>query len=287
MAAKSELLSEQLVAMNEALVRGSVHQHERNAAGDKRNKRLEKLVANRTAALTRALKRLLAEVHDRKRLESEIAKVVEGEQLRLGQELHDGLAQELTGAMMILYTLEQNLKKASSPHAGKAHEVYQMLLGTAKQARNLASGFYPVELEKHGLVVALRQLARRTQESFGVPCAVQTGKHVPAQWKDTRAIQLFRIAQEAVHNAIKHARAGHIRIRLTLRKHSWLLTVKDDGIGLRPTRRRDGMGRHIMQHRAGLIDGKLEVRNADGGGVIVSCVVPEPRKMMSQTHTAR
>jgi signal transduction histidine kinase len=278
-AAKPELLSLQLVAMNEALVRGSVRQHELSAAREKLNKRLEKLVAERTADLTKAHKRLLAEVQDRKRLEREIAQAVEGEQLRLGQELHDGLAQELFSATMILYTLGQELMKGSSPHAGKALDVYQMLLKTANQAGNLARGFYPVELEKHGLVVALQQLAQRTQESFGISCAVETGRHVPTQWKDTRAIQLFRIAQEALHNATKYARARHIRIRLTLRKDTWLLTVKDDGVGLRRTKpKAGGMGLHIMQYRAGLIGGTLEVRNADGGGVIVSCVVPEPGK---------
>jgi two-component system sensor kinase FixL len=83
-------------------------------------------------------------------------------------------------------------------------------LKTVKQARNLASGFYPVELEQHGLGVALQQLAHRTQESFGVSCVVEADKQPPQEAKDARAIQLFRVAQEAVHNATKHSRAAHI-----------------------------------------------------------------------------
>jgi PAS domain S-box-containing protein len=169
---------------------------------------LEGMVAERTSKLTAAHKQLLADIIERKRLEGEIAKAVEAEQLRLGGELHDGLAQEVTGATMILYTLEKQMAEASPAYAQKLHEVQQMLLKTVTQARNLASGFYPVELEKHGLGVALQQLAQRTQESFGVSCVVEADHQPPKESKAATAIQLFRVAQEAVHNATKHSRAA-------------------------------------------------------------------------------
>ena len=240
---------------------------------------LEGIVAERTANLKAAHQELLAEVRKRKRLEKQIARAVEAEQLRLGEELHDGLAQEVTAAAMMLCTLEKKLRKTAPTPARKLHEVQQMLLETGNQARKLASGFYPVELEKNGLGAALQQLARRTQESFGVSCVVEADAHPPAAAKGARAIQLYRVAQEAVHNALKHARAEHILIRLTRRNGDCLLTVKDDGVGLRATRLHSGgMGFHIMQHRMGLIGGTLEVRKADGGGVIVSCVAPEPKE---------
>ncbi|HEX5218404.1 MAG TPA: ATP-binding protein [Verrucomicrobiae bacterium] len=240
---------------------------------------LEAMVAERTAKLTMAHEQLLADIIERKRLEGEIAKAVEAEQLRLGGELHDGLAQEVTGATMILYTLQKQMAETSPAYAQKLHEVQKMLLKTVTQARNLASGFYPVELEKHGLGVALQQLAQRTQESFGISCVVEADRQPPKESKNATAIQLFRVAQEAVHNATKHSRAAHILIRLTVDHDALRLTVKDDGVGLRPKRQQSGgMGMRIMQHRMGLIGGKLEVRNADGGGVVVSCALPEPKE---------
>ena len=296
-----------MMDVNEQLMISAVRQHELTTAAEKLNDQLqaeiterkqaeealrqaqaqladraiqlEGLVAERTAKLTTAHKQLLAQADERKRLEGQIAHAVEREQQRLGQELHDGLAQELTAAAMILDTLERDLVRPSPTHASQLRRVSRMLSETANKARDLARGFYPVELETHGLGVALQELARRTQEAFGISCAVETDKHAPARSKDARAIQLFRIAQEAVHNATKHSRARHILIRLTARDGASLLTVKDDGVGLRPARRRaGGMGMHIMQHRVGLIGGKLEVRNANGGGVIVSCAVPEPKE---------
>jgi PAS domain S-box-containing protein len=249
---------------------------------------LEGLVAERTAKMRTAHEQLLAEVDERKRLEGQIAHAVEAEQLRLGEELHDGLAQELTAESLMIYTLQDNLMKASPTHARKLDEVHQLLLGTLNKAKNLAKGFYPVDLEKYGLGVALKQLAQRTQESFGVSCAVEMGKDSTARSKDGGAIQLFRIAQEALHNATKHARAKRILIRLEAQNGQCLLTVKDDGIGLRRTRRQaGGMGLRIMQHRAGLLGGKLEVRDGADGGVTVSCVVPSPRKSKGLNYVGK
>lgn len=286
-------LQQQTMDANEQLVLSGLRQHELREVAEKLNEQLrtaqaqladravqlEGMVAERTAELTTAHRQLLREVEERKRLEGQVAQAVETEQLRLGQELHDGLVQELNAASLVIDTLQDELAKTSPIHAQELNKVHQMLVDSVNQARKLASGFYPVDLVKHGLAVALRELARRTQDSSGVSCAVETGGHFPAESKDARAIQLFRIAQEAVHNATKHAHARHILIHLTASNGAWLLQVKDDGVGLPPPagRRQGGMGTHIMQHRAGLIGGTLEVRNGGDGGVVVSCSVPDPK----------
>ncbi len=236
---------------------------------------LEGIVANRTAELTAAHAQLLAEADERKRLEAEIAGAIEGERERLGQELHDGLVQELTGIAMMLFVLEQKLLKLAPKQAGEAHRLCQLLEKAHSNARDLAKSFYPVELEQHGLVAALEGIAQRTRQQFGVKCSVEGGLLAATGVKDATSVQLLRIAQEAVQNAVKHAHAGKIVIHLSNQNGSWLLTVRDDGTGLRPdVPETGGMGLRIMQYRARIIQGTLSVADAAGGGVLVSCAAP-------------
>jgi PAS domain S-box-containing protein len=236
---------------------------------------LESRVHDRTRQLAEAQKELIADAHERKRLEAEVAKAVEAEQLRLGEELHDGLAQELTGIGMMLELLGETLSKSVPKQAREALRLRGKLAEATEHTRNMAKSFYPVEFEKHGLLVALQELARHTERSFRVPCVVQANRQAAALLKDTRAIQLFRIAQEAVHNATKHAKANKILIGLTVAHDTWALTVKDDGVGLgRDAHQAKGMGVHVMEYRARMIGGTLSLRNGAGGGALVSCVVP-------------
>ena len=232
---------------------------------------LESRVAEQT-------QQLQAEAAERKRLEAEVAGAAEAEQERLGQELHDGLGQELTGIAMMLDVLKMNLMKAAPKQATEAQRLEMMLRGSADKARQLAKGFYPVEVEKYGLQVALLELARRNQESFGVRCDVEAEGDI-AGLHDGQVIQLYRIAQEALHNAVKHAKAKQILVRLSRQKAEWMLTVKDDGVGLPAgAPGSSGMGLRIMRYRAHMMDGRLSVRNDDVGGVIVSCWVPVIQK---------
>jgi signal transduction histidine kinase len=156
-----------------------------------------------------------------------------------------------------------------------------MLHHSADQARHLARDFYPVELETGGLAVALRRLARNTKASFGVACKVQSDKACKSTPAASVAIQLFRIAQEAVHNAIKHANAKQIVIRLAKKQGYFMVSIKDDGTGF-PSANGDkakGMGLQIMHHRAGLIDGELRFGNDSTGGALVVCTVPDPEPL--------
>ncbi len=241
---------------------------------------LEGIVASRTAELTAAHGQLLAEADGRRRLESELAGAIEGERERLGQELHDGLVQELTGIAMMLYVMERKLLKPAPEQAAEAHRLSLMLQQSHRNARDLAKSFYPIELEQQGLAAALEGIAQRAQEQSGVKCTVDAGTIVETGAKDAASVQLLRIAQEAVQNAVKHAHARTIVIHLSKLKGSWLLTVQDDGKGLRLKRPdKNNMGLRIMEYRARIINGSLSVDNAADGGVLVSCSAPagEPR----------
>ncbi|MBC8125965.1 MAG: PAS domain S-box protein, partial [Gloeobacteraceae cyanobacterium ES-bin-144] len=236
---------------------------------------LEALVAERTAKLRSANAQLLAEAEERKRLEAEVAFAVENERERLGQELHDGTVQELTGIGMMLSVLERQMRKDTPVFANEAARLYLMIEDAHGNARDLAKNFYPVELEQHGLLAALESIAERTCKKYGVSCVVQADEHSTSRLRGVGAVQLFRIAQEAVQNAAKHAQAQKIVIRLDWHDDAWLLRIEDDGIGLpEDAQQTGGMGLRIMQYRARIIRGRLTVRNNEHGGLLVSCSAP-------------
>lgn len=236
---------------------------------------LEGLVAKRTGELATANDQLLLEIEERKRLEAEIADAIEGERERLGRELHDGLLQEMTGIAMMMHVLARTLEERSPVQAKEAERLWLMLEHAHGKVRDLAKAFYPVELKQHGLLAALKGVAQRSQIQFGVPCAVRANFHATKKLSEAKAVQLFRIAQEAVQNAIKHAHADQILIQLRKKKGVLHLTVWDDGVGL-PDRALEngGMGLRIMQYRAQIILGTLRVGHEKGGGTLVSCSVP-------------
>ena len=176
---------------------------------------------------------------------------------------------------MMLHVLERQMMKPTPEFASEAGRLCLMIESAQENARNLAKSFYPVELEQHGLFVALESIAQRIREQFGISCVVQADEHSATRLHGASAVQLFRIAQEAVQNAAKHAQARNIIIRLGRQGDEWQLSIEDDGVGLpggaQPT---GGMGLRIMQYRARIIQGTLTVRNKDGGGVLVSCTAP-------------
>jgi signal transduction histidine kinase len=215
------------------------------------------------------------ETEERKRLETVIAEAVEEERERLGRELHDGLLQELTGIAMMLHVLARNLVEPAPEQAKEAGRLCGMLTTAHGNARDLAKDFFPVELKQHGLFVALKGIAQRTQAQFGVSCEVRANPDATQTLSDAKAVPLFRIAQEAVRNAVKHARARDILIRLSKTRGAWQLTVKDDGIGFSDgSLETGGMGLRIMRYRAQMIQGTLAVGKDEGGGTRVTCTIP-------------
>jgi signal transduction histidine kinase len=157
------------------------------------------------------------------------------------------------------------------------------------QARSLSRGLHPVEPESNGLMVALESLAARTKSLFQITCRF-TCKRPVLIADNTVATHLYRIAQEAVSNAVRHGKPARIEISLTRTPDRIALAVKDNGAGM-PARRQDnsGIGLRIMRYRAGMMNGALAIENREGGGTAVLCTVPSPgprrQEARPQSHT--
>jgi signal transduction histidine kinase len=206
-------------------------------------------------------------------LEREILSVAEQERQRLGQDLHDDLCQQLTGIEFLSQTLAGQLASSSGRQVARAREIARMIRQAIKHTRELAHGLSPTELESEGLTGALHQLAERTHSMFHIDCLFRC--KFPVAFKDPGlAVHLFRIAQEAVTNAIKHGKARRVTIQLTRSERGLALAIRDNGHGLPTTLEKSrGMGLRVMQYRAGVINGTLALHRNASGGATVKCVV--------------
>ena len=225
------------------------------------------------------------DITDRKRLEREILEISDQEQLRIGQDLHDGLGQELTGVAFLAKVLAEDLASEKSAHADSAKKVTQLVQGAISRTRDLARGLSPIGVEAHGLAPALQELARHTDEVLGIRCDfICAGDVVPDEM--TANVHLYRIAQESVNNAIKHGKAQKITIRLRIDESKGLMIVENDGIGLRKNvSSHRGMGLHIMAYRGRMIGASLTVRPGAGGGSVVTCFFPLSRRKQNQERS--
>lgn len=235
---------------------------------------LEIRVEERTRELARSNSELNSEISERRRLEKEIIHVAEDEQKRIGQELHDGLGQHLTGIAFLGKALEQKLASHALPEKFDAAEIVQLVNIAIARTRALARGLFPVELEANGLMAALEQLAANTQTLYGIDCAFLCDEPVLV-YDNVVAINLYRIAQEAVLNAVGHGRAKQILIELARADNNTLLKVSDNGIGYDPDtwEKSDGMGLHIMRYRTKMIGSSLNIEKSAGQGTVVSVSV--------------
>lgn len=214
---------------------------------------------------------MVDDITERRQLAEEILTVSEREQERLGQDLHDGLCQTLIGLKFKTTRLASRLPAEA---AAEANAIVRLLDQSVNEARSLAQGLHPLSLEAEGLMYALRQLAKNTQSLFGITCRFRCRTPVRLRNYDI-AIHLYRIAQEAVSNAIKHAGGSRIVICLAAQNGAIAVTVADSGAGLCiGTEQNGGMGLHIMKYRAQMIGASLEIGRRLRRGTRVHCVVP-------------
>jgi signal transduction histidine kinase len=230
---------------------------------------LEARVAQRAAALT-------AEIANRERLQRELLEVSEREQRRFGQDLHDGLCQHLAATAIAGQVLGEKLGARNLSEAKDARKVVELIEQGIILSHQLAKGLHPVDMDAAGLMQALQEFAANTSELHRVSCRFECDSPVLIHDPGT-AEHMFRIAQEAVRNAIKHSNAKAIVIRLDTLDEGLLLSVEDDGSGIAPKARRaahSGMGLRIMAHRSHMIGAIFELRDGAQGGTIVSCLLP-------------
>jgi len=211
-------------------------------------------------------------ISERKRLQNEILEISEREQRRIGNDLHDGLCQELAGIELMCQVLEQKLAARSKSDSAQAGEIARHIRGAISHTRKLARGLSPVELQVNGFMSALHELAANVQERFGIECRLECPETVLIR-NHVVATHLFRIAQEAINNALKHGQARRLVVAVKPADGKFKLTVTDDGLGFKagvPTGA--GMGLHIMKYRAAMSEAVLEVASEPGAGTTVTCV---------------
>jgi PAS domain S-box-containing protein len=216
---------------------------------------------------------------ERKQLEQAILEAGGREQRRIGQDLHDGLGQHLTGIAFMSKVQEQKLADKSLPEAASAAKIVELVNEAIYTTKQLARGLLPVLSDSHGLMSALQQWASEVEELFHVECRFECDDPV-LNPDDAVANHLYRVAQEAVHNAIKHGKAKHIVISLAAGQDEAALKVLDDGCGISDALNsqsgpnQSGMGLRIMNYRAAMIGGTLRVERTFPAGTLVTCVFP-------------
>ncbi|MGZ4987908.1 MAG: ATP-binding protein, partial [Limisphaerales bacterium] len=214
---------------------------------------------------------ILRDVTESRDLEREIQQVSEREQRRIGQDLHDGLGQALTGIAFMAKTLQNRLEARGREEASDAGTIASLINDALVQARRMSRGLCPTVLESNDIDTALQQLAENMQTFFNVKCEFKCDPSIRIA-DNAVAVHLYRIAQEATTNAIKHGKADEILISLKVTTSGVVLRIQDNGCGLPKTGPRNtGMGVRVIQHRARMIGGTASTKPRAGGGVVVSC----------------
>jgi len=216
----------------------------------------------------------LGRVAERRRLQQELIDAVWQQQRQFGQELHDSLGQELGGIRMMADSLRWKLEASGVAEASVAAEVTQLTHSAHDRVRRLTKGLFPVEVDREGLMAALAELAETVSAQWGKTCEFRREQPAAVLGNDV-ATHLFRIAQEATSNAVRHSSAEKITISLNTDGAALVLQVRDDGVGIpaETSDRPEGMGMRIMRYRAHIIGGTLQVEPAAGGGTLVTCRV--------------
>jgi PAS domain S-box-containing protein len=222
---------------------------------------------------------IVRDISGRKRLQREILEIAADEDRRIGHELHDNTQQQLTGLGLLAQSLAENLGGKSLPEASVAARLAKGINETARQVRLLSRGMVPVDIDAGGLRAALADLASTIGANYVVNCGFRCDGQVEVA-DNFVATHLYRIAQEAVNNAVKHSRAQRIDISLVGSDEATSLTVVDDGVGLaNNTESGPGLGLRIMRYRADLIGSSLQIRSSPEQGTVVECVVGQNRGM--------
>jgi len=215
----------------------------------------------------------MQDITGRRRLEEQVLDISELERQRIGQDLHDTVGQALTGAAYLSGALRDGLEQTDSDLTTDAARIERILNEATAQARAIARGLCPVQTEGHGLATALVELAADVKEVYEVDCTVESDDALQVGDPGV-ATHLYRITQEAVNNALKHARARRITIGLRSEGAGLRLAIHDDGVGLPDDHHAgDGIGLHIMRYRADMIGATLDLRPGDEGGTTVECIL--------------
>ncbi len=216
---------------------------------------------------------LVIDITERKRLEAALVSIAEERQRSIGQELHDNLGQQIAAINYQSCALERMLITADNKDlANIAASIANQAQNAVVQCKQLAQGLLPFELESNGLTHALQTLSSTISTTYGVECKYVSDKEISIT-KEPLALNLYRIAQEAINNAIRHGRARHIKVLLDLKNGLLRLSIFDDGRGFNEVDATNlttsGMGIKIMRYRASQIGASLSfIPRAEGGAEV-------------------
>jgi signal transduction histidine kinase len=232
------------------------------------------------AFLVRSLRNRLEEqvlyLQEHRRLERQVQEASEREQRRIGENLHEDLCQRLTGLEAASKLLKKRLAAAQLPEAQLAEEIAGEIRDSMLSARQMADELQPVAMLEHGFVAALEELAARARQRADITCQVED-HGFPAKLDPFVATHLYRIAQEAVGNALRHAQASTITITLAVNDGQLTFTVRDDGVGIPEAAEEEpGTGLRIMRYHADLVGAEFDIRRAEKGGTAVLARFPRP-----------
>jgi PAS domain S-box-containing protein len=216
---------------------------------------------------------LLLDETEKNFLEHALLEAGEREQRRIGQELHDHLAQQLLGAAFGAQALFKELERAGSPSASRAGDLARLINTSVLDARNMARGINPIEIDSAGLMSALQELAERSHS--GAQIELRCDPPVLVHSPET-SLHVFRIAQEAVNDALHHSHASRILIRLAENAGLATLQVSDNGTGSSDEDDTADIGMGIMKYRAQAIRGELSIQQTSDGGTNVTCTFANP-----------
>ena len=216
---------------------------------------------------------------ERRRMKKEILDITEREREQLSQDIHDGLGQILTGIAVKCKGLALKIKSHAPSEIKDALIITRLANEAIAHTRDLVRLLYPIDIQTGGLVSALNTLAVDTQKAMGVMCKFSCSKDV--SFNDmAEAKQIFRIAQEATTNAVRHGKAAHINILLRITKTHTILSVKNDGLDFPILdSKQKGFGLKIMEYRSDLIGGTLNIDKGKNGGTLVTCIIPRERQV--------
>jgi PAS domain S-box-containing protein len=219
---------------------------------------------------------VINDVTEKKRLERGIIDIANREQQRIGSDLHDGLGQELTGIALMLRGVAGQLGKENSDARLDVEDIIGLVNNAIENTRTLARGLSPVSAERGGLMAALRSLAARASERYGVRVEFRDATSRPLGLNDAYATHLYRIAQEALTNVMRHSFASEVSICLETIGEELQLRIDDNGRGFSPEVQEgmSGLGLKMMRYRAQMLGGDLVLEAAAGGGVSVRCTCP-------------
>jgi len=243
---------------------------------------LEQRVQQRTEALRAANRELQREIERRKGLEGEILAVSDREQQRLGQELHDGLCQQLTAVGFMARATALRLRDHRVVHVDDLEKMARLINNSVSDARNIARDLHKEEVDAAGFVQALRSVTEREMWKTRCRLELKTEVHID---DDRTASQLYRILREALINAHKHAKASKVVVEVRRTKNNLVFSVTDNGVGFtRKTQGGRGLGFHIMEYRARSIGARLSLGSPANGGARVVCSLPNAIASANSAH---